>query len=63
MDDLRRATLHEAKSRSQNFMSIDQIAQTLLIDLNIERADDAIIVHVCKCARSSGRRQWYQIAS
>ena len=46
MDNLRRTTLHQAKGRSQDFMAVDQIAQTLLQDLNIERADDAITVHV-----------------
>ena len=42
MDNLRWATLHQAKGRSQDFMAVDQIAQALLQNLNIERADDAI---------------------
>ena len=48
MDNLRRATLHKAKGRPQDFMAVDQIAQALLEDLNIERADDAITAYVRK---------------
>ena len=46
MNNLRRATLHEAEGRSQDFMAIDQIAQTLLQDLDIERPGNAIAAHV-----------------
>ena len=42
MNNLRQTTLHKAKGSPQYFMAVDQIAQALLQDLNIERPNDAI---------------------
>ena len=41
MNNLCRTAVHKAKCRPQNLMALDQIAQALLVDLNIERANDA----------------------
>ena len=42
MNNLRPTTLYKPKGRPQDFMAVDQIAEALLQDLNIERPYDAI---------------------
>ena len=42
MNNLRYTALNKAKRSPQYFMAVEQIAQALLQDLNIERPDDAI---------------------
>src|SRR5262245_24672108 len=42
MDDLYRTTVDDPKSRSQDFMPAGQIAQTVVQDVNIEGAEDAV---------------------
>ena len=41
MNDLCRTAVHETKRRPQDLMAVDQIDQALLVDLNIERPNDA----------------------
>src|SRR5689334_22934512 len=38
--------VHDTERCSQDFMSVDQIAQTILHDLDIERSTDTIAAHV-----------------
>src|SRR6516165_9234969 len=46
MDKLHGTTLHDAERRSQDFVAVHQIVQTLSQDPNIEWASHAITIHV-----------------